>query len=348
MTIFVYFTQKLENCLSFLHIESPSIDFYNKGIAHVQVDWEVSQLEALSRNFFLYLSKNQPLNKLANLYGIKMVKGKIVGGVSFDQAVPFIQQLNQTGMSVTVDHLGEYVADPQTAVERAGEVVAALELIKSSNLDAQVSLKLTSLGLDISEELVRLNLRRILTAADRLGVMVTIDMEDSERCQKTLDLFQELKAEYQNVSTVIQAYLYRSSDDLDRLQHMQPFIRLVKGAYKEPKSVAFPEKRDVDVNYRKLIAKQLDSGSYTAIATHDDRMVSFAKHYALEKGIGKDKFEFQMLYGMRQQLQQDLVKQGYKVRIYLPYGDDWYGYFMRRLAERPANIAFAFKGMTQK
>ncbi len=112
MTIFVYFTQKLENCLSFLHIESPSIDFYNKGIAHVQVDWEVSQLEALSRNFFLYLSKNQPLNKLANLYGIKMVKGKIVGGVSFDQAVPFIQQLNQTGMSVTVDHLGEYVADP--------------------------------------------------------------------------------------------------------------------------------------------------------------------------------------------------------------------------------------------
>nr|WP_318539409.1 proline dehydrogenase family protein [Terribacillus saccharophilus] len=303
-------------------------------------------MEALSRNFFLYLSKNQPLNKLASLYGIKMVKGKIVGGVSFDQAVPFIQQLNKTGISVTVDHLGEYVADPGTAVERAGEAVAALELIKSANLDAQVSLKLTSLGLDISEELVRLNLRRILTAADRLGVMVTIDMEDSERCQKTLDLFQELKAEYQNVSTVIQAYLYRDSDDLDRLQHLRPFIRLVKGAYKEPKSVAFPEKRDVDVNYRKLIAKRLDSGDYTAIATHDDRMVSFAKHYALEKGIGKDKFEFQMLYGM--QRAEDLVKQGYKVRIYLPYGDDWYGYFMRRLAERPANIAFAFKGMTQK
>ncbi|WP_340081655.1 proline dehydrogenase family protein [Terribacillus sp. FSL K6-0262] len=305
-------------------------------------------MEALSRNFFLYLSKNQPLNKLANLYGIRMVKGKIVGGISFDQAIPFIRKLNEDGMSVTVDHLGEYVADPLIAVERAGEAVAALEMIKEVGLDAQVSLKLTSLGLDISEELVRLNLRRILTAADRLGVMVTIDMEDSERCQRTLDLFQELKAEYQNVSTVIQAYLYRSNDDLDMMAHLQPFIRLVKGAYKEPKSVAFQEKRDVDGNYRKLIAKQLDAGSYTAIATHDDRMVSFAKHYALEKGIGKDKFEFQILYGMRQQLQQELVRQGYKVRIYLPYGDDWYGYFMRRLAERPANIAFAFKGMTKK
>lgn len=345
---FVYFTQKQLNCLFFQHIESPSIRFYNIGIAHVQVNWEVSQLEALSRNFFLYLSKNQPLNKLANLYGIRMVKGKIVGGISFDQAIPFIRKLNEDGMSVTVDHLGEYVADPLIAVERAGEAVAALEMIKEVGLDAQVSLKLTSLGLDISEELVRLNLRRILTAADRLGVMVTIDMEDSERCQRTLDLFQELKAEYQNVSTVIQAYLYRSNDDLDMMAHLQPFIRLVKGAYKEPKSVAFQEKRDVDGNYRKLIAKQLDAGSYTAIATHDDRMVSFAKHYALEKGIGKDKFEFQMLYGMRQQLQQELVRQGYKVRIYLPYGDDWYGYFMRRLAERPANIAFAFKGMTKK
>jgi proline dehydrogenase len=331
-----------------MYIESPFLPYYNERIAHVQVNWEVLQLEALSRNFFLYLSKNQQLNKLASQYGIKMVRGKIVGGVSFDQAIPFIQEQNKAGMSVTVDHLGEYVDDPLTTLERTRGIVEALEMIKEEDLDAHVSLKLTALGLDISEELVRLNLRRILTAADRLDVMVTIDMEDSTRCAQTLNLFQELRADYQHVSTVIQAYLYRSSEDLDRMQHLQPFVRLVKGAYKERVSVAFQEKRDVDANYRKLIAKQLDSGNYTAIATHDERMVSFAKHYALEKGIGKDKFEFQMLYGMRQQLQEELVKQGYKVRIYLPYGDDWYGYFMRRLAERPANIAFALKGMTKK
>lgn len=166
--------------------------------------------------------------------------------------------------------------------------------------------------------------------------------------KKTLDIFKEMKSQYEYVSTVLQAYLYRTEKDLDDLNELQPFLRLVKGAYKESAEVAYPNKKDVDQNYKKLIEKQLLTGNYTAIATHDDQMIEFTKNIVKKHNIPTSQFEFQMLYGMRSETQQALVKEGYQMRVYTPYGREWYGYYMRRLAERPANIAFALKGMTKK
>lgn len=302
----------------------------------------------VTRDFFLFLSKNNVMNRMAKNWGIGIVRGKMIGGNNFNESLVYIKKLNEQGMTATVDHLGEFVGSSEVARERAEEVIHTIETIARENVNAQVSLKMTSLGLDIDEKLVRENMTRILETAEKHQIMVTIDMEDETRCQKTLDIFKEFRLRYSNVSTVIQAYLYRSESDLDELNPLRPFLRLVKGAYKESPKVAFPDKSDVDQNYKTLIRKQLLSGNYTAIATHDDHMIAYAKQLAKDNQIPASQFEFQMLYGMRNATQQTLVKEGYNVRVYVPYGDDWYGYFMRRLAERPANIAFAFKGMTKK
>lgn len=302
----------------------------------------------VTRDFFLFLSKNNVMNRMAKNWGIGIVRGKMIGGNNFNESLVYIKKLNEQGMTATVDHLGEFVGSSEVARERAEEVIHTIETIARENVNAQVSLKMTSLGLDIDEKLVRENMTRILETAEKHQIMVTIDMEDEARCQKTLDIFKEFRLRYSNVSTVIQAYLYRSESDLDELNPLRPFLRLVKGAYKESPKVAFPDKSDVDQNYKTLIRKQLLSGNYTAIATHDDHMIAYAKQLAKDNQIPASQFEFQMLYGMRNATQQTLVKEGYNVRVYVPYGDDWYGYFMRRLAERPANIVFAFKGMTKK
>ncbi|WP_336155218.1 proline dehydrogenase PutB [Bacillus sp. 204(2023)] len=302
----------------------------------------------ITRDFFLFLSKSGFLNKMAKNWGSRVAAGKIIGGNDFNSSIPTIRQLNSQGLSVTVDHLGEFVNSPEVARERTEECIQTIATIADQELNSHVSLKMTSLGLDIDMDLVYENMTKILQTAEKHKIMVTIDMEDEVRCQKTLDIFKDFRRKYEYVSTVLQAYLYRTEKDIDDLDSLNPFLRLVKGAYKESEKVAYPEKSDVDENYKKIIRKQLLNGHYTAIATHDDKMIDFTKQLAKEHGIAHDKFEFQMLYGMRSQTQLSLVKEGYNMRVYLPYGEDWYGYFMRRLAERPSNIAFAFKGMTKK
>ncbi|WCL57235.1 proline dehydrogenase [Bacillus safensis] len=305
-------------------------------------------MESVTRNFFLFLSKSSLLNHIARNWGSAVASKKIIGGKDFESAIPVIKRLNEQGMAVTVDHLGEFVTKAEIANERTTECIQTIQRIAEAGLNSHVSLKMTSLGLDIDDDLVYRNMKRILDTAEKHRIMVTIDMEDEQRCQKTLDIFKEMKSQYEYVSTVLQAYLYRTEKDLDDLNELQPFLRLVKGAYKESAEVAYPNKKDVDQNYQKLIEKQLLSGNYTAIATHDDRMIEFTKNIVKKHNIQTSQFEFQMLYGMRSETQQALVKEGYQMRVYTPYGREWYGYYMRRLAERPANIAFALNGMTKK
>ncbi len=305
-------------------------------------------LEVISKRFFLYLSNNKLLDRLAKRWGSRFGADKIIGGETFSHAIPLIRQLNHDGFQVTVDHLGEFVNSVDEARKHAQECLQSICSITHHQLDSEVSVKLTSLGLDISHELVMENMELILSKAKENGITVTIDMEDSSRCNATLEIYKTLKQKYRNVGTVIQSYLYRSNEDVDDLQSYAPYLRLVKGAYKESGKVAFLEKRMVDENLKRLIKKNLLNGHYTAVASHDDAMIDYTKELVEEHGIPRDRFEFQMLFGMRSQLQTDLVKEGYTVRVYLPYGEDWYGYFMRRLAERPENIAFAIKGIFSK
>ncbi|SEQ28390.1 L-proline dehydrogenase [Piscibacillus halophilus] len=305
-------------------------------------------IEKLMRKFFLFLSNNKFFTKLAKKYGFKMFASRFVAGETIDEAAEAIRELNQKGMTVTLDHLGEFVNDEQEARDRTEECVRAIEVIAEKKLDSQLSLKMTSMGLDISRELVMENMHKILEAGEKHGVFVTIDMEDYERCQMTLDIFEELKQKYDGLGTVLQAYLYRTVEDLEKLDQYNPNLRLVKGAYKESPQVAYPDKKDVDENFKKIIKIHLLNGNYTAVATHDDAMIDYTKELVKEHGISNDQFEFQMLYGIRQELQEKLVQEGYTMRVYVPYGNDWFGYNMRRLAERPANVAFVLKGIFKK
>ncbi|MBM7551273.1 proline dehydrogenase family protein [Thalassobacillus pellis] len=305
-------------------------------------------MEQLLRNFFLFLSKNRFFTKLAKRYGLRFGAGRFVAGETIPDAVRSIQKLNEKGMSVTIDHLGEFIDSEHEARKAADDCIEAIKAISEDNLDSQLSLKMTSMGLDISQDLVMENMRRILKAGKEYEVFITIDMEDYERCQKTIDIFKELRSEYDNVGTVLQAYLYRTAKDIEELDEYNPNLRLVKGAYKESPKVAFPEKKDVDDNFKKIIKMHLLNGNYTAVATHDDAMIEYTKKLVKEHNISNDLFEFQMLYGIRVERQEELVAEGYKMRVYVPYGNDWYGYFMRRLAERPANVAFVLKGVFGK
>ncbi|MCA1011117.1 proline dehydrogenase family protein [Halobacillus halophilus] len=305
-------------------------------------------MEQILRNFFLFLSKNRFFTKLAKRYGLRFGAGRFVAGETIPNAVDTIQKLNDKGMSVTIDHLGEFIDSKKEAREAADGCIEAIKAIGEHHLDSQLSLKLTSMGLDISEELVMENMRRILDVAEKEDVFVTIDMEDHDRCDKTLEIFKKLRADYTHIGTVLQAYLYRVAEDVEDLNQYNPNLRLVKGAYKESPKVAFPEKKDVDENYKKIIKIHLLNGNYTAVATHDDAIIEYTKRLVEENNISNDQFEFQMLYGIRVERQEELVKEGYKMRVYVPYGNDWYGYFMRRLAERPANVAFVLKGVLGK
>jgi proline dehydrogenase len=225
--------------------------------------------------------------------------------------------------------------------------IQTLEAIAESGVQSNLSLKMTSLGLDISKELCMENMRRILHTARMNNIFVRIDMEDYLHCQISLDMYKELRKEFDNVGIVIQAYLYRTEQDMNDLHQYQANLRLVKGAYKESPEVSFPEKKDVDENYKKIIKMHLLNGHYTAVASHDEEMIQYTKRLVRENGISNDQFEFQMLYGICVELQDRLVKEGYKVRVYVPYGIDWFGYFMRRLAERPANVWFVLKNFAK-
>ncbi|WP_449537471.1 proline dehydrogenase family protein [Ferdinandcohnia sp. Marseille-Q9671] len=305
-------------------------------------------MEQVLRNFFLFLSKNKAFTKLAKKYGLRFGAARFVAGETIELAVKKIIELNAKGLAVTIDYLGEFVEHIDEANYMADHSIEAIKAIGREKLNAQLSLKMTSMGLDISDEVVMNNMRRILSAAKDNGVFVTIDMEDYSRCQKTIDIFKELRKEFDNVGTVIQAYLYRTVQDMEDLNEYHPNLRLVKGAYKESPEVAFPEKKDVDENFKKIIKMHLLNGNYTAVATHDEAMIQYTKELVKEHKISHDQFEFQMLYGIRTERHEELVKEGYTMRVYVPFGTDWYGYFMRRLAERPANVAFVLKGVFGK
>ncbi|MGX1192202.1 proline dehydrogenase family protein [Metabacillus sp. SLBN-84] len=304
-------------------------------------------MEFLFRHFFLFLSKNKWLTKAAKRYGPRFGASRFVAGETIGQAAQVIKGLNQKKLDVTIDYLGEFVDNEIEANEMAEQSIKAVETIAGEQLHSQLSLKLTSMGLDLSDEIVYRNMKRIMEAAKQQGVFVTIDMEDYARCGKTLELFKELKKEY-DLGTVIQAYLYRSAKDLEDLSAYHPNLRLVKGAYRESPQVAFPKKKDTDENFKKLIKMHMQNGHYTAVATHDDAIIEFTKQFVKENRIPSNQFEFQMLYGIRPERQAELAEEGYKMRIYVPYGTDWYGYFMRRLAERPANALFVLKGIFKK
>ncbi|QQE73856.1 proline dehydrogenase [Brevibacillus composti] len=306
-------------------------------------------MEQLMKDFFLFLSKNKALNAAAKKWGLRFGANRFVSGETIEEAITKVRELNQKGLVCTLDHLGEFVFSTEEANESADYCIKTLEAIHKSGVDCNLSLKMTSLGLDISRELCMNNMRRILQFAREHGnIFVRIDMEDYAHKNITLEILHELLEDYSNVGTVIQAYLYDTVADIEALKDKKVNLRLVKGAYKESPEVAYPNKADVDENYKRIIKQHLLNGNYAAVATHDDAIIDYVKKLEKEYNIPRTQFEFQMLYGIRTQTQIDLAKEGYKMRVYVPYGNDWYGYFMRRLAERPANVAFVLKGMFTK
>ncbi|TWD94590.1 L-proline dehydrogenase [Neobacillus bataviensis] len=302
-------------------------------------------MELIMRNMFQSLGKNTSANKLAKKYGLRFGAGRFVAGESIKSAIEVVKRLNSEGKVVTLDHLGEFVYTEEEALESSAMCIQTLDAINEAGVNSNLSLKMTSLGLDISKELCMKNMRKILDRAKLYNNFVRIDMEDYAHCQLSIDIYKELRKEYDNVGLVIQAYLFRTEQDINDLNQLNANLRLVKGAYKESPSVAFPEKKDVDENYQKIIKQHLLNGNYTAVATHDETMIEYTKSVVSEHQIPKNQFEFQMLYGICEEIQARLVKEGFKVRVYVPYGVDWFGYFMRRLAERPANVWFVLKNL---
>ncbi|WP_070119572.1 proline dehydrogenase family protein [Bacillus marinisedimentorum] len=303
-------------------------------------------IEKVTNNLFSYASQSRPLNAMAKKWGLKLGASQVVAGMDIPSAMQKVKELNARGIHCTLDHLGEFVSTEPEARESANYCVNTIEAIADHEVNSHLSVKLTQIGLDISYDFTLENMRRIVSTAAQYGIFVRIDMEDYSHCQMTLDLLQELRKDFDNVGTVIQAYLYRSAEDIDQLNGVS--LRLVKGAYKESPEVAFQDKRKVDENFFSIIKQHLDSGSYTAVASHDHTIIEKVKAYTEERGITREQFEFQFLYGFRTELQETLAQEGYKVRVYVPFGDDWFGFYMRRLAERPQNIAFALKGLFSK
>jgi proline dehydrogenase len=303
------------------------------------------------RSFFLYLSASARARKiLMSLPFAKRVARRFVAGESLDDAIRAVRKLNEKGILVTLDHLGENVHTEADTLRAVQDYLDLLDRIASTGVNSNVSLKLTQLGLDIGEELCAANMRRILERAQQHGNFVRIDMEGSPYTERTLRVFRTLRGEYgfKNVGVVIQAYLYRSEQDMRELAAEGANVRLCKGAYMEPPDIAFPQKADVDENYVKLMQIFLDGparakGAYVALATHDEKMIVTAQEFAAKQNIPKGQIEFQMLYGVRPERQEQLAAEGYRVRIYVPYGSEWYPYFMRRLAERPANVWFLLR-----
>lgn len=302
-------------------------------------------MELVMRNLFQSLAKNRSANSLAKKYGLRFGAKRFVAGDSITSAINTVKQLNSSGKVVTLDHLGEFIFTEEEATESTLTCIQILDEIAKAGVESNLSVKMTALGLDINKELCMRNMRSILERAKLYGNFVRIDMEDYSHCQISIDIYKELRQDYDNVGLVIQAYLYRTESDIDDLTQYHANLRLVKGAYKEAAEVAFPEKKDVDENDKKMIKKHLLNGNYAAIASHDEHIIEYTKKIVKDYNIPKDQFEFQMLFGIREDLQNELVKEGYKVRIYVPYGVDWFGYFMRRLAERPANVWFVLKNL---
>ena len=301
------------------------------------------------KSTLLFLSRQEKLkNFVLGFEFAQRVSRRFVSGETQEQAISAVKDLNQKGFLATLDRLGENVTNQEEAIRAADDYLLLLDKINQNGIDSNVSCKLTQMGLDLDFEFCLNNVKRIVERAKGYNNFVRIDMEDSPRTDKTLQVCFTLHREYQNVGAVIQSYLYRSEEDVRKLLEQKIRIRLCKGAYKEPKTVAFQKKKEVDENFVKLMKMMLKSGVYHGIATHDDKMVQATIDFAKKENITKESYEFQFLYGIRRELQEELVKQRYNVRIYVPYGDQWYPYFMRRMAERPANLFFVAKNFFRR
>jgi proline dehydrogenase len=302
----------------------------------------------VTRSALLYLSRQVALKDFVTRFRFfKTLTTRFVAGETIAETVEAIRQLNAIGCSATFDHLNESVTSAAETESEVREYLAILTRIDETGIDSNVSIKLTQFGLEIDPELAYRNVRRVVEDATRRGNFVRIDMEGGNVNQATIDLFKRLRAEFglNDVGIVLQSYLYRTMDDARDLLRIPARIRLCKGAYKEPREIAYPDKKDVDANFVRVMQLLLSSGVYHGIATHDPKMIDATIDFAQREGVGKDAFEFQMLYGVRRDLQSRLSRGGYNMRVYVPYGKHWYPYFMRRLAERPANVWFMLKNL---
>ena len=305
-------------------------------------------LNGMMRRTLLAASRSPGLSRWVRRYG-RFAAYRFVAGETLDECVQALHRLNEAGFKTNTTLLGEGVRDAATATSVTNTYRQVLDRLASEKLGTNLAVKLTHLGQDMGEEVAAGNLTTLVAHAGHLGNFVRVDMEESARVDATLRIYRRLRqAGYDNVGTVLQAYLYRTEQDLCTLLPLRPNLRLVKGAYLELPAVAFPSKADVDRNYVHLMELMLHGGGYTAIATHDDRIIDHAIEYVHRHSIGRERFEFQMLYGVRPRLQQDLVRRGYMVLVATPFGAEWFPYFMRRLAERPANLLFVLRNLLRR
>ena len=298
------------------------------------------------RKLLLFLSGQKQLRRWMETFPLaRRLSTRFVAGETLEEALAVCRALNAEGITVTLDHLGESVTSLEEAAEARDVYLRVLAAIEESKIQGNVSLKLTQFGLDLSAECCLANVGQLVALASGHHNFVRVDMESSAYTDRTLDLVRDLHARYGAVGVVIQAYLYRSAKDIEDLCGRSIRVRLCKGAYLEPHNVAFPKKEEVDRNFIELMKILLDGGIYPAIATHDEKMIEATKAHVQARKLSRDVFEFQMLYGIRRDLQRQLVAEGYRLRLYVPFGKAWYPYYMRRLAERPANILFILRNL---
>lgn len=298
------------------------------------------------KNFFIGVSKNDFLNTAAKKYGLKLGAQSVVAGTTVNEMMQSIKDLNAQGISCTIDNLGEFLFDKEEVLKAKEQVLSVIQAIHEKGADAHVSIKPSQVGLDIDYDFCIENLEEIVKFANECGIFVNLDMEDYSRLQVSLDIVEMLAEKYDNVGTVIQAYFYRAEEDINRYKNLR--LRIVKGAYQESDEVAYQSKEDIDANYIKIVEQHLLNGKFTSIGTHDHHIINHLKQFVKENNIPNERFEFQLLFGFRIDLQKQLAKEGYNVCTYVPFGDDWFGYFMRRLAERPQNINLVTKQVFNK
>ncbi|WP_291426969.1 proline dehydrogenase [Deinococcus sp.] len=306
-------------------------------------------IDQLYRKAVLTVAERPQVEKLAREKMWPLAE-RFVAGENLESAIKAVQQLQDDGIAGNFDLLGEFIESPADCTKFADDVLALIEAAQDAGIKPYVSIKLSSVGQgkdDGGEDLGLKNARRIIAKAKEYGGFICLDMEDSGRVDITLRQLRTLIGEFgaEHVGTVLQSYLYRSLSDRAGLDDLKPNLRIVKGAYLEPETVAYPDKADVDQNYRRLVYQHLKAGNYCNVATHDEKIIDDVKRFVLAHGIQRDQFEFQMLYGIRRDLQKQLAAEGYRVRVYLPYGRDWYAYFSRRIAETPRNAMFVAQGM---
>ena len=306
-------------------------------------------VDRASKTFFHLLAQSSVLKKMASRYGMRRptsVARRFIAGETVEEAIDAARALEAKRLHFTLDLLGESVTSLDTADAATREYLAVIDAVMKSGIERNVSLKLTQLGLDVDKASAVDNLRKILERAEPAGFFVRIDMENSPYTDVTLEIFETLWQQgYRQIGIVLQSALHRAERDLQRIMALGARVRLVKGAYKEPKTVAYQKKSDVDAAYARMMKAVLSTRHYPAIATHDRVMIDVAKAFARDHNVAPDQFEFQMLYGIRRDLQMSLVNEGYRVRVYVPFGREWFPYFMRRLAERPANVSFVLRGI---